>query len=70
VLVGINGINGLLAGAGACAQQNNADAMVDFAKLPVPGINNKQASIDNAIAYCKCPCPRRFSAKRLLVTLN
>jgi hypothetical protein len=37
------GINGLLVGVGACAQQNNADAMVDFAKLPVPGINNKQA---------------------------
>lgn len=45
VLAGINGMNGLLAGAGACAQQNNADAMVDFVK-PL-GINNKQALIDN-----------------------
>jgi len=34
VLAGINGINALLAGADACAQQDNADAMVDFAKLP------------------------------------
>jgi hypothetical protein len=48
VLAGLNGINALLAGADACAQQNNADAMVDFAKLP--GIKNKQASIDNAVA--------------------
>ena len=53
VLAGINGINSLLAGADACAQQDNADAMVDFAKLP--GINNKQALIDNAIAYRKHP---------------
>jgi len=53
VLAGINGINALLAGADACAQQDNADAMVDFAKLP--GINNKQALIDNAVAYRKHP---------------
>jgi hypothetical protein len=53
VLAGINGINALLAGADACAQQDNADAMVDFAKLP--GIKNKQALIDNAIAYRKHP---------------
>jgi hypothetical protein len=53
VLAGINGINALLAGADACAQQNNADAMVDFAKLP--GIKNKQALIDNAVAYRKHP---------------
>jgi hypothetical protein len=30
VLAGINGINGLLAGAVACAQQDNAGTMVDF----------------------------------------
>ncbi|KAH9989941.1 hypothetical protein BJV77DRAFT_948011 [Russula vinacea] len=53
VLAGINGINALLANADACAQQNNADAMVDFAKLP--GINNEQALIDNAVAYRKHP---------------
>jgi len=52
-LAGINGINALLAGADACAQQDNADAMVNFAKLP--GIKNKQALIDNAIAYRKHP---------------
>lgn len=53
VLAGINGINALLANADACAQQDNADAMVNFAKLP--GINNKQALIDNAVAYRKHP---------------
>jgi hypothetical protein len=53
VLAGVNGINSLLAGAGACAQQDNADAMIDFAKSP--GITNKQALIDNAIAYRKHP---------------
>jgi hypothetical protein len=53
VVAGINGINALLANADACAQQDNADAMVDFAKLP--GINNEQALIDNAIAYRKHP---------------
>jgi hypothetical protein len=36
-----------------CAQQDNADAMADFAKLP--GINNEQALVDNAIAYRKHP---------------
>lgn len=36
VLAGINGINALLAGADACAQQDNADAMVDFAKRKHP----------------------------------
>jgi hypothetical protein len=54
VLAEINGINALLAGAESRAQQNNADAMMDFAKLP--GINNKQALIDNAVAYRKDPC--------------
>ena len=53
VLAGIKGLSALLAGADACAQQDNADAMVDFAKLS--GINNKQALIDNAIAYRKHP---------------
>ena len=53
VLAGINGINALLANADACAQQDNADGMVDFAKQP--GINNEQALIGNAIAYRKHP---------------
>jgi hypothetical protein len=53
VLAGLNGINALPLGADACAQQNNADAMVDFAKLP--GIKNKQALTDNASAYRKHP---------------
>jgi len=53
VLAGINGINALLAGADPCAQQNNADAMIDFAKLP--GINNEQALIANAVAYRQHP---------------
>jgi hypothetical protein len=52
-LAGINGINSLLANADQCAQQNNADAMIDFAKLP--GITNQQALIANAIAYRKHP---------------
>ena len=47
----------LLAGADACAQQNkNADAMVDFANAKFPGINNKQALFDNAVAYLRHPC--------------
>ncbi len=53
MLAGKNGTNALLAGTDACAQQDNADAMVDFAKGP--GIKNKQALIDNAIAYRKHP---------------
>jgi hypothetical protein len=53
VLAGLNGISSLLAGAGACAQQDNADAMIDFAKQP--GIKNSQALIANAIAYRKHP---------------
>ena len=52
-LAGVNGINALLANADACAQQNNADAMIDFAKQP--GVNNEQALINNAIAYRKHP---------------
>lgn len=53
VLAGINGINALLANADACAQQDNADAMVDFAKSP--GITNEQALIANAVAYRQHP---------------
>lgn len=53
VLAGQNGISSLLANADVCAQQNNADAMVDFAKQP--GVTNKQALINNAIAYRKHP---------------
>jgi hypothetical protein len=52
-LAGQNGISSLLAGAGACAQQDNADAMIDFAKKP--GVKNEQALIANAIAYRKHP---------------
>ncbi|KAH9980868.1 hypothetical protein BGW80DRAFT_1266830 [Lactifluus volemus] len=52
-LAGQNGISSLLAGADACAQQDNADAMIDFAKKP--GIKNQQALIANAIAYRKHP---------------
>ncbi|KAH8106853.1 hypothetical protein BXZ70DRAFT_254622 [Cristinia sonorae] len=52
-LAGINGINALLADADPCAQQDNADAMVDFAKSP--GVTNADALIQNAIAYRKHP---------------
>jgi hypothetical protein len=52
-LAGQAGISSLLAGADACAQQDNADAMIDFAKKP--GVKNEQALIANAIAYRKHP---------------
>ncbi|KAH9963392.1 hypothetical protein BGW80DRAFT_1563652 [Lactifluus volemus] len=52
-LAGQNGIASLLANANACAQQDNADAMIDFAKKP--GVTNKQALIANAITYRKHP---------------
>jgi hypothetical protein len=52
-LAGLNGINSLLAGADPCAQQDNADAMIDFANSP--GIKNKDALIANAVAYRKHP---------------
>ena len=52
-LEGINGIHALLANADACAQQDNAYAMVDFTKSP--GITNEQALIANAVAYCRHP---------------
>ncbi|TCD63459.1 hypothetical protein EIP91_005367 [Steccherinum ochraceum] len=52
-LAGINGINALLANADPCAQQDNADAMIDFAKSP--GVTNADALIQNAIAFRKHP---------------
>ena len=52
-LAGIRGLNALLAGAGPCDQQNNADSMIDFAKSP--GIVNKNALIANAISYRQNP---------------
>ncbi|KAI0362397.1 hypothetical protein OH77DRAFT_1390167 [Trametes cingulata] len=52
-LAGINGINSLLANADPCAQQDNADAMINFAKSK--GIKNRAALIDNAIKYAKHP---------------
>ncbi|KAK7693777.1 hypothetical protein QCA50_003349 [Cerrena zonata] len=52
-LAGIDGINALLANADPCAQQDNADAMIDFAKSK--GVTNKDALIANAIAYGKHP---------------
>ncbi|KAI9445995.1 hypothetical protein H4582DRAFT_1804154 [Lactarius indigo] len=52
-LAGQNGIAALLANADPCAQQNNADAMVDFAKSA--GVKNEQALIANAVAYRKHP---------------
>ncbi|KAI0072793.1 hypothetical protein K474DRAFT_1667417 [Panus rudis PR-1116 ss-1] len=52
-LAGINGINALLANADPCAQQDNADAMIDFAKSK--GVTNKDDLIANAIAYAQHP---------------
>ncbi|KAL4246076.1 hypothetical protein ABKN59_003278 [Abortiporus biennis] len=52
-LAGINGINALLANANPCDQQDNADAMIDFAKSE--GVTNSDALIANAIAYRKHP---------------
>jgi len=52
-LAGINGINSLLAGADPCDQQDNADAMIDFANSP--GIVNQAALIANAVAYRQHP---------------
>jgi LysM repeat protein len=52
-LAGIDGINGLLAGSDPCLQQDNADAMIDFANSA--GITNKDALIANAVAYRKHP---------------
>lgn len=52
-LAGINGINALLSSADPCDQQDNADAMIDFAKSP--GVTNTDALIANAIAYRQHP---------------
>ena len=52
-LAGIDGINALLADADPCAQQDNADAMIDFAKSP--GVTNSDALIANALAYREHP---------------
>jgi len=52
-LAGLDGINGLLAGSDPCLQQDNADAMIDFANSA--GVTNKDALIANAIAYRKHP---------------
>ncbi|CAL1705184.1 unnamed protein product [Somion occarium] len=52
-LAGINGINALLANSDPCAQQDNADAMIDFAKSN--GVTNKDALIANAVSYAKHP---------------
>ncbi|KAI9057900.1 hypothetical protein FKP32DRAFT_1311665 [Trametes sanguinea] len=52
-LAGINGINALLADADPCAQQDNADAMIDFAKSP--GVTNPDALIASAVAYRQHP---------------
>lgn len=48
-LAGIDGINALLADADPCAQQDNADAMINFAKSA--GVENSDALIANAVAY-------------------
>jgi len=52
-LAGINGINALLATADPCDQQDNADAMIDFAKSA--GVTNSDALIANAVAYRQHP---------------
>ncbi|KAG6902249.1 hypothetical protein C0995_002621 [Termitomyces sp. Mi166 len=52
-LAGIDGINALLVDADPCAQQDNADAMIAFAKSA--GVNNTDELIANAIAYRKHP---------------
>lgn len=52
-LAGVNGINALLANADPCAQQDNADAMIDFAKSK--GVTNGPALIANALAYRRHP---------------
>lgn len=49
----MDGINALLANADPCDQQDNADAMIDYAKSP--GVTNTDELIANAIAYRKHP---------------
>src|SRR5260221_11444817 len=53
LLAGMGGINSLPANADARAQQENADAMIDFAKQPV--VKNEQALVDNEVVYRKHP---------------
>ena len=53
ILAGVDGINALLANADPCAQQDNADAMIDFARSP--GVTNTDALIANAVAYREHP---------------
>lgn len=52
-LAGQDGISALLANADPCAQQKNADAMIDFAKSP--NIKNKADLIKNAVEYASHP---------------
>lgn len=52
-LAGVDGINALLADADPCAQQDNADAMIAFARSL--GVNNTDELIANAIAYRQHP---------------
>ncbi|KAJ8472716.1 hypothetical protein ONZ45_g16550 [Pleurotus djamor] len=52
-LAGFDGINALLANSDPCAQQDNADSMIDFAKSA--NIRNKSALISFAITYRKHP---------------
>ncbi|KAF9014098.1 hypothetical protein BDQ17DRAFT_1320749 [Cyathus striatus] len=53
VLAGLDGINALLADADSCAQQDVADAMIDFANSE--GIVNQKELIAQAIVYRKHP---------------
>lgn len=50
-LAGVGGINALLANADPCAQQDNADAMLAFAKSK--GVKNRQALVDNAVQFAR-----------------
>ncbi|KIP12302.1 hypothetical protein PHLGIDRAFT_329677 [Phlebiopsis gigantea 11061_1 CR5-6] len=52
-LAGVNGINALLASADPCDQQDNADAMIDYANSP--GVTNTDDLIANAVAYRQHP---------------
>ncbi|KAF4576697.1 hypothetical protein AB1N83_000542 [Pleurotus pulmonarius] len=52
-LAGFDGINALLANADPCDQQDNADAMIDFAKSP--GVSNSDVLVNFAIQYRKHP---------------
>lgn len=52
-LAGFDGIDALLGNADPCAQQDNADAMITFAKSA--GVTNTDELIANAIAYRQHP---------------